>query len=903
MSLMAHRRFRAWAASAAGVAVEAGIAVAIGAWQAWDPMLALALGILVAVAAGALGGWVAGGVVALAGWGFFLFYAATDTAVAALTLPAWLAAGVVAGFTSDALRRTQQGRRRATAELLALRTSTPAAVVTVAADDTIASWHPRAEELFGVSTEQAVGAPASLLGADVAGVIDRARAERETVEGESAYEREDGTPLRLSIRAAAVEDGRTKAALPVVVVITDVTEAGALRDELRAERARQDALRRRLPVVLYTHPSGQRQSLSYVSPQFETLLGYSPDDVRGKPDGFGRLVHPEDRERLAAALQEAEQSQQPFRCEYRLLARDGRVVPVRDEATTVRDEAGKPLYVQGFLVDLSERLEFESERERLLAAKREVASESGRRQKRVDFLVDAGEVLASSLDVAAALRRTADFAVREFADWCAVDLVEEDGALARLTASHADGIENADARERALGAEPEADVRTVAKSGRPIIAPGIDPTESGDGRERASVKESRIHVPMVARGHTVGVITFVRRGSGRRYGADDLALAMDVAHRAALVVEVERLHRRVEQEADAARVLAYVADGVFLVDRTGRIGLWNPAAEAITGFPAASMLGRRPADAIPGWESVRERIPSASSAVPAVPATVPLETAAGEKWLSISAVEFFAGTVYAFRDVTEMRRLDELKSEFVATASHELRTPLAAVYGAAQTLRRHDFALDESGRERFLSMIVSESDRLGRIVNEILLANQLDAGRVDLVREPFDAGDLVDRVVESTRSHSPPGISLAVVAPESTPLVAADRDKVRQVLVNLVENAIKYSPDGGRVEVGLEAHDGAVRFYVRDEGLGIPAGEQERIFEKFYRLDPEMTRGVSGTGLGLYICSELVERMGGRIWVESKEGEGSTFSFELPTADAAHARRTDAEPRAARVEG
>jgi signal transduction histidine kinase len=112
--------------------------------------------------------------------------------------------------------------------------------------------------------------------------------------------------------------------------------------------------------------------------------------------------------------------------------------------------------------------------------------------------------------------------------------------------------------------------------------------------------------------------------------------------------------------------------------------------------------------------------------------------------------------------------------------------------------------------------------------------------------------------------------------------VAADRDKVRQVLNNLVENAIKYSPDGGRIELVLESADGRVRFAVCDEGLGIPVDEKARIFDKFYRLDPDMTRGVGGTGLGLYICSELVGRMGGRIWVEGREPNGSAFMFELP---------------------
>ena len=141
------------------------------------------------------------------------------------------------------------------------------------------------------------------------------------------------------------------------------------------------------------------------------------------------------------------------------------------------------------------------------------------------------------------------------------------------------------------------------------------------------------------------------------------------------------------------------------------------------------------------------------------------------------------------------------------------------------------------------------------------------------------------RVVESARIHAPANIEFDIRVSDGVPPVTADKDQARQVLVNLVENAVKYSPGGGTIQLGLEARDGAVEFRVVDEGLGIPADEQARIFEKFYRLDPEMTRGIGGTGLGLYICSELLERMDGRIWVESQEGVGSTFSFELPAAE------------------
>ena len=184
------------------------------------------------------------------------------------------------------------------------------------------------------------------------------------------------------------------------------------------------------------------------------------------------------------------------------------------------------------------------------------------------------------------------------------------------------------------------------------------------------------------------------------------------------------------------------------------IRLWNPAPRRSPACPRP-VVGQPAAEVIRGWDRSPSASRSALTREAARAEALPLETERGERWISISGVEFFGGTVYAFRDITESHRLDELQAEFIATASHELRTPLAAVYGAAQTLRRHDFALDEAGRERFISLIVDESDRLGRIVNQILLANQLDVGRLDLETEPFDPGELLERVAEATRTHAP----------------------------------------------------------------------------------------------------------------------------------------------------
>ena len=236
-----------------------------------------------------------------------------------------------------------------------------------------------------------------------------------------------------------------------------------------------------------------------------------------------------------------------------------------------------------------------------------------------------------------------------------------------------------------------------------------------------------------------------------------------------------------------------------------------------------------------------------------------------------------------------------MRSDFVSTVSHELRTPLAAIYGAAMTLRRSDVELAPEQSEKLLGVVSNEADRLARTVNAILWASRLDSDTLHVAIESCDALALTNDVVEAQRTHLPAGIEIAVEADQPLPRVAADRDKVGQVLVNLVENAVKYSPDGGRVTVRVGRVGASVRFAVSDEGLGIPYAEQRRIFEKFYRLDPNMTRGIGGTGLGLYICRELVRRVHGRIWVEPRKGGGSTFVVEIPLADPlqrpSHSRR------------
>ena len=357
----------------------------------------------------------------------------------------------------------------------------------------------------------------------------------------------------------------------------------------------------------------------------------------------------------------------------------------------------------------------------------------------------------------------------------------------------------------------------------------------------------------------------------------------------AMSPSIARTRMSKEERERAERVLAHVGDGVFLVDRDGVIRLWNPAAEAITGLRSDAICDRPAVETLPGWPEIAARVPVARRPGDADDAssaeTVPLEIDGREVWLSIVGVTLGDGTVYAFRDVTRERRLEELRSQFVATISHELRTPLASLHGAALTLLDREHDLSGQTRRDLLNMISVQSKRLAELVEEILLTGQLDSGSLRVVTEPFDAEELVWSAAAAARLRVGDDTTIDVSIPAVLPKVAGDPGRTRQVLTNLIDNAIKYSPQGGRIELGVEADGDSARFTVRDEGLGIPLGEQKRIFEKFYRLDPDHRRGIGGSGLGLYICRELVRSMHGRIWVDSDPGKGAAFTFELPIAE------------------
>ncbi|HET8606389.1 MAG TPA: PAS domain S-box protein [Gaiellaceae bacterium] len=642
-----------------------------------------------------------------------------------------------------------------------------------------------------------------------------------------------------------------------------------LREQQLAELRRESEERYRrladaMPQIVWTTDVEGRAT--YYNRRWFEYTGMRPEEAG--PEAWAQVCHPDDLPTALARREATLVTGDVFEIEYRFRRAGGSYRWHLGRAVPMRGDDGAIDFWVGTATDIHDR-------KRVEEAQR--------------FLLEAGDELASGLDYRRTLAAVARLAVPAVADWCSVHIVEPDGTIRELEIAHADPDKIHFVRELQERFPPRREAETgapaVIRSGVAQLIPeiGDEMLEAGAEDEihlgliRQLGLRSFMCVPLRSRDRTLGAVTFVGAESGRLFDEVDLRIAEGLAGRAAAAIDNAELYREAQERAQAALVLASIADGVLLLDREGQIQLWNDAAEQITGLPRAQVIGRKAAEALPGCAEALRRV-----SVDGTPETVPVDVGGRELWLSFTGVELEDGAVYAFRDLTEERAVDRLKSDFVATVSHELRTPLAAIYGAAVTLRRDDLQLEPRLVDKLLDVIGDESERLATIVNDVLLASHLDSGELHTRIEACDGAEIVRGVLESARAHAPESIELELDAPESLPPVAADEQQLRQVFVNLIENAIKYSPDGGTVSVRLEAQPRSVHFTFADEGLGVPASERRRIFEKFYRLDPDMTRGIGGTGLGLYICRELVHRLQGRIWVEPN-GKGSAFHVEIPS--------------------
>jgi PAS domain S-box-containing protein len=404
-----------------------------------------------------------------------------------------------------------------------------------------------------------------------------------------------------------------------------------------------------------------------------------------------------------------------------------------------------------------------------------------------------------------------------------------------------------------------------------------------------------VALPLEIGDDIIGYI-FIFRAWGSAFGSNDRQVLGAFADQAAIAVQNARLYQQVKAERERLNaIIENSGDGVMMINPYRIIQTWNRALANLTGITADTAIGR------PCYEVLNLRTRQGASvchtACPLLnPPTDGRLYAEGihhrADGLAIVLADNYSvqkdqeddinQIIANVRDMTRLQEAEELKQTLLSVISHELKTPVSIIKGYAGTLAREDAHWDKNTLADGLAVIEEEADRLDRLITNLLEASRLQSGGLKLRLSYLNLADLARAAVEKLQATTAKHTLELDFSPDF-PSINGDQERLREVLTNLIGNAIKYSPEGGLIKVGgLTGPNNTVRCYVRDQGIGIPPADQERIFERLYRVDNRLTRQTPGTGLGLFLVKAVVEAHGGRVWVDSTPGQGSTFWVELP---------------------
>lgn len=539
-------------------------------------------------------------------------------------------------------------------------------------------------------------------------------------------------------------------------------------------------------------------------------------------------------------------------------------------------------------------------------------SERKQLEKSLEFKAEASRLLYETRDMSKTLQHIATIAVETIADWCAVDLVTDEGKLESLALVHKDPEKIKWGYELRRKFPPDLSASTglakVLRTGKseyyPSITEEMIKNSNADEEHMKIIRElglsSIMIVPMILpTRRVIGAIQFVNTESHRHFTAWDLQMAEQLASRAALAIENARLYKEIESEKERLNnLLATVPSVVW--EAYGRPDSAKQRVDFVSEY-VTNMLGYtvdewlntpnfwllvvHPEDKDRAGREAAEIFASKKGGVSRF------------RWLRkdgepiwVEAHSFVVlddvGNPVGMRgvtmDISERMLQEQRKDEFISIASHELKTPLTSVKMLTEYLKKKAAKEDRNMTVTHLEKMDQQLIRLGKLVEELLEATRFQKKDLELKVERFSLANLVAEVVDmmqgTTQKHMLKFSGIMDL------YVLADKDRISQVLINLISNAIKYSPDSKNIDIQMENNNGFVIISVQDNGIGIDANHIPNLFESFYRVENGDSRHFPGLGLGLYICQRIVRRHGGKVWVKSKVGHGSTFYFSLPIA-------------------
>jgi PAS domain S-box-containing protein len=625
------------------------------------------------------------------------------------------------------------------------------------------------------------------------------------------------------------------------------------------------------PLTIYIDRLDEASSNVYTSPQLEAILGYSAEEWAEDEDLFLKVIHPDDRDRVLAEHDDTRATGEPFRIEYRMIAKDGRVRWFLDEARIIaEDAAGGPGYHYGYLLDITERKELEEAVRRAEERFRQLVE-----QLPLAIYIDRIDEQSSNIYTSPQVESMLGYPVDRW--------VNEPDLFVNVL--HPDDHDRVMAEQAEIDKPLRTEYRLIASDGRLVWV-----------RDEAVVMQGEDGEPDRLQGFLVDIT--------ERKAAEE-ALRESQAELSRQKAYYQELHE-----------LSPVA--ILTLDLEERVKSWNPAAEALFGYSQAEAVGQplddllfptgemrteskavtRKADE-GGAHLISRRAHKDGTLVDVEVLMVPL-VVAGER----------TGYLVLYHDISELQRARkeaesaaQAKSAFLATMSHEIRTPMNAVIGMGELLLETDLT-DE--QRNYAEVIQTSGNALLRIIDDILDFSKIEAGKLELEEHPFDVRECAEGALDLVAVRAAKkSIELACLIDDDVPAsISGDPTRLSQALGNLLSNAVKFTEEG---EVVLlvsagerRGHSVRLTFSVRDTGIGIPRERMHRLFESFSQVDASTTRRYGGTGLGLAISKRIAELMGGTVRAESEEGRGSTFHFEVVATEVPEATgRLDAEPRMA----
>ena len=512
------------------------------------------------------------------------------------------------------------------------------------------------------------------------------------------------------------------------------------------------------------------------------------------------------------------------------------------------------------------------ERDQLMNKLLEANQQLERQLQELNAIYTIGRSVTSLLDLNRVLNRVVEAAVYVAgAEEGLLLLLDEKGEELYLRA--AKDMDEKVARNLRVRVDDSVAGRAI-QSNRPVLLTG----------DRAKVVtgylgRALLYIPLqVPDRGVIGVLGVINRQADRSFSEKDVFLLSALADYAAIAIENARLFESAAvEQAKLETVLRQIQDAIIIVDEDDRILLCNTAASAALGLDDGPELCERSSADIPN-QALREAFSQAQQTGQTVHTEVPLDD--GRTFNAQLTPVKGVGRVLVMQDITHLKELDRIKSEFVANVSHDLRTPLTTIQGYVELLPRVG-PLNER-QQGFIYRVHESMGTITGLIDSLLDVDRIESG-LALEKTPYDLRQIIEESVQHLQPQAErKQQTLRWQPPATLPLVRCNPRRLRQVVDNLIGNALKYTPEGGWIAVSALEDGGHVVVHVADNGIGIPLAQQPYVFDKFYRVESDETVGIVGSGLGLAIVKTVIERHNGRVWVESKPGEGSVFSFVLP---------------------